>query len=687
MTDTFHILKSFIANTIDVYDEQTLDTFIVDSNLNIDLLLNHPLTKLNVVYNFVWNAIFGTYATKKDFSNFVVDTLSLKPPFVGTNLDHSLFDKILSHEPFMLSRFGLLSSFVQFAKAHLIANSPRLWEDRANIVNILDAKWRHRFDVSQESKHHEPSLLKSFVRYLMHDQGVSRPYKEWRHISGFQAETKPLDNDDSKYMTHVEIIQYSMYKDNRFLLQLATHHVIVQTNSSTIARDTTNNLKNALLKDLHKDTIHIIVCDTLSSVKYASNTRDKQYIMDYHTFKACPQIAKAFTLVTCIADEEHMNRQQLCLNKEGCSLVVVQDDSNIVSMPNSINYADWSVIYTTIAQLANPMHSIYFIPTHDNISSLTAQQEIIQYAWKQYMSINRCPVKTQNHRLNTMLYIHFLNLYYKKHASLMSKVFEEYKKKSNRQSLQSNSSSTCSIVLVDTRYNVLSAMACMISLYNILRHSTNKDFSWCVKIITTTNAKQDYERFFETLGMKGTMVDVQVCNQLEVPIFSLETYNALLKDTTFWQSIGTDTCIIVQDDGMLINGKNIKDYLKYDYVGAPWVDTPDNAYIKQFINPQLVGNGGFSVRNVKKMAEICEKYADERYQLFFHNINEIPEDVYFVKHLVKEGYSVAPFNVARQFSVEQVQCVNPVGFHKFWMYHSPKDSLQMFQMFQMLLED
>jgi hypothetical protein len=137
----------------------------------------------------------------------------------------------------------------------------------------------------------------------------------------------------------------------------------------------------------------------------------------------------------------------------------------------------------------------------------------------------------------------------------------------------------------------------------------------------------------------------------------------------------------------LVNGERINEYMAYSYVGAPWADVPENSYIKNNIHNELVGNGGFSLRDINSMITVCNKYCHEKNELFFNNINEIPEDVYFVKCLVLNGSPIASRKEAQHFSIEQLvpttNIGNVVGFHKFWMYHSPAT---VWNVFQKLLE-
>lgn len=661
MTDTSHVVKSFIANTIDVYDDITIQGFIVDSKLNLEKLITHPLTKLNIAYNFVWHTLYGVYATKKDFTDFETHVIQMHTPYNG-NLHHilnntsNLFDKILAHEPFTLCRMGVLGEMLKIAKEAFIAEAPTIWEDRAKVLKQLEKKWQHRF-CGHHRDSHDQSILKTFLKHMVHGQNALHEVQlpTWDHVSGFYSDDiQTWQPADMQYMSSIERIQYRMFRDNRFLLQLATRHVVVQDDLSDTAHSVVSGLVEALTKDMHKNVLHILV--TSSSVQQPN----KVYTMHPYIMQVCPKIASYYTLIT-----SNQHHHTLCRNRNIASLVVV---GNEVEKHSTDEYG---VVYTTSDTFGDPINSTYFIPSSTTLQETSLQPHlIIRSLWKQYLSVGKCPFKANNPRLNGMLYTHFIGMYVSKHASDMVRIMSNYTCKPIEQS--------CTIVVVDSRYNMISILACLITLYNIIKHRENQDIAWKVRIYTSRGAVEQYEEYIRTLSISPDVITVETHDLLEVPIFSLETYNEIMKDAAFWDSMDTESCIIVQDDGMLINGHDIKAYMKYDYVGAPWVDAPDNAYIKSKINPHLVGNGGFSLRNVRKMSNICQKFVQEKRQLFFHNINEIPEDIYFVKYLVKDNHDIAPFEVARKFSVEQVPCLNAVGFHKFWLYHSPKDSWTLF---------
>ncbi len=80
----------------------------------------------------------------------------------------------------------------------------------------------------------------------------------------------------------------------------------------------------------------------------------------------------------------------------------------------------------------------------------------------------------------------------------------------------------------------------------------------------------------------------------------------------------SDHILLIQDDGYVINAENWNnEFLKYDYIGAPWPN--DQVWLEKFIEPSLqnfvsdifnenrVGNGGFSLRS-RKFLEYSENF-------------------------------------------------------------------------------
>ena len=121
-------------------------------------------------------------------------------------------------------------------------------------------------------------------------------------------------------------------------------------------------------------------------------------------------------------------------------------------------------------------------------------------------------------------------------------------------------------------------------------------------------------------------------------------YNNICKNKNFYKCIPTDILLKFETDSIILNKDLINDFLKYDYVGAPWLNG-------------MVGNGGLSLRNKNKMIEICEKVQD-----FTDH-----EDNYF-SYQTKVTLNKPSFIKAQTFSVETIFNEKSCGIHAPWKY-------------------
>jgi len=116
--------------------------------------------------------------------------------------------------------------------------------------------------------------------------------------------------------------------------------------------------------------------------------------------------------------------------------------------------------------------------------------------------------------------------------------------------------------------------------------------------------------------------------------------------------IATEFALIVQYDGypLKISAWN-EGFLKYDYIGAPWLLQP-------WARGKTVGNGGFSLRSKRFLEQsACLDYDSNCY----------PEDAFLCriadKELKGKGIRFAPIDVAYDFSVEDMPYKGQFGFH------------------------
>ena len=137
---------------------------------------------------------------------------------------------------------------------------------------------------------------------------------------------------------------------------------------------------------------------------------------------------------------------------------------------------------------------------------------------------------------------------------------------------------------------------------------------------------------------------------LKVDNLTFNEYNKLLVSKEFYEKIPTEIFLIFQTDTMICENNKllINDYLKYDYVGAPW------AHLNM-----MVGNGGLSLRRKSKMIEIIDKCPYEENQ---------QEDLYFSKNCDKITQNVPTGDDAKHFSVEAIYDESSFGVHKPWRY-------------------
>ena len=106
------------------------------------------------------------------------------------------------------------------------------------------------------------------------------------------------------------------------------------------------------------------------------------------------------------------------------------------------------------------------------------------------------------------------------------------------------------------------------------------------------------------------------------------------------------------------------------YVGAPWLDQPDNRRMLESagVGSGLVGNGGLSLRRVATMIDVCENDAGEHGNVLFNsNTQPVPEDVFFSAAVERRGLA-CPRSIASRFAVEQQPIPGAYGMHKPWPY-------------------
>jgi|LakMenE18May11ns_1017448.scaffolds.fasta_scaffold9916940_2 hypothetical protein len=138
----------------------------------------------------------------------------------------------------------------------------------------------------------------------------------------------------------------------------------------------------------------------------------------------------------------------------------------------------------------------------------------------------------------------------------------------------------------------------------------------------------------------------------------------------FKNYINTEHCLTVQYDGFVLHpDKWNKEWLQYDYIGAPWPPFYRNR--ENTNNLVRVGNGGFSLRSNK----FINTYTKLNLPLINDGLVGIAEDhqqcCMYHDTFVNNGINFAPVDVAKFFAHENhaltpetTRDIRPFGFHQ-----------------------
>jgi hypothetical protein len=163
------------------------------------------------------------------------------------------------------------------------------------------------------------------------------------------------------------------------------------------------------------------------------------------------------------------------------------------------------------------------------------------------------------------------------------------------------------------------------------------------------NHNQEYVSNIVNGNERVTMVHLPVDN------LTLEEYSRYMTTKSMIYDYLTEIFLVFQTDSMIFpeNKDLIHDYLEYDYVGAPWRIC--NHYPTEICD--FIGNGGFSLRNKKKMLEIMEKIP----------YNNEPEDLYFATIYDNIILNKPSYEKALEFCVgEAYNNEITLAVHQFW---------------------
>ena len=183
------------------------------------------------------------------------------------------------------------------------------------------------------------------------------------------------------------------------------------------------------------------------------------------------------------------------------------------------------------------------------------------------------------------------------------------------------------------------------------------DLEYFKRTIRVVHYMQRLFKFKRTIMFSNVPAPVEVnAERIQIPRFDHDQFNIWV-NTGVPAFIGTDFAMSVHEDGFVLDPSRWKkEFLDYDYIGAPWSDG-------------VVGNGGF---NIESQELLCAK----RFLPFSVKVSPpwdghdiIASDCYVCRlhrELLRDEYKItfAPRDLAMEFSTEQMRGPWPsLGFH------------------------
>lgn len=189
----------------------------------------------------------------------------------------------------------------------------------------------------------------------------------------------------------------------------------------------------------------------------------------------------------------------------------------------------------------------------------------------------------------------------------------------------------------------------------------------CTKIPETIEAMrkcQAQKKFIRSILFTHEDVEAEGIEVVKIDKLDYKGYNEFVA-MELWKYIGSDFCLLVQNDGYITNGALWTDeFLKWDYIGAPW---PPKTHYNKHGEEIRVGNGGFSLRSraLLRAPSLMGIEFTDMGTGFWH------EDGFLCNHyrneLEQSGIRFAPVELAARFSTELTvpETVESFGKHKY----------------------
>jgi hypothetical protein len=444
------MLYGFVSNVIDCCDEAIIHKFINTSNtVNIDILINHPLTKISVIFQILWQSVFkSTVPTKKDFAELVgmlggYSVLSNPSYVINPNV---IIHACIGHDAFVILRMTTnLTEILQSAEKQI----PQL--TLANIHAFLVDKWVHRFRAVSPPNNN--NIIRTFVQ--LQKQYLEAPSNTSFNLfnMSFKPITETFSTGETKWMNEHEQTQYILYRNNRMFLQLIGHYIIV-----CHKKQPPKYILQTIQQDVKK---HV-------SILYVDATTDtKLGLLDHKVskdiYEMLPKIAQNVICIDTPIDWQHP------IADHTTSALYINLDEPSKYVIDTPQPKQFKMCLTNMHGYTDPLRHVYALPCETN--------EFNKQIMKYYIT-HKCPFVSSNIVDNATLYAHFLAMYmHKVHTGI--------------ENIPHSNQNDCSNVLlsIDTRFNILTLYAVLASYVRI---SNKSDWKMC--IVTCKSAIPQYQK-------------------------------------------------------------------------------------------------------------------------------------------------------------------------------------------------
>lgn len=209
-----------------------------------------------------------------------------------------------------------------------------------------------------------------------------------------------------------------------------------------------------------------------------------------------------------------------------------------------------------------------------------------------------------------------------------------------------------------------------VTLISVCGHSsflngTIKSLKYCMKNIEFKSVKL----------LSNKLISLNDIEVIEIPTLNSELYSTFcIYDLP--QYITTNFCLTVQHDGFIINPNLWEDkFLKFDYIGAPWLYISSTTV--PFEHDNYVGNGGFSIRSQKFLQSAKTLKYNSKIKFQPHipaGQLTTPEDwficSYSYRKMLDMNVKFADIDTAYRFSVEHASNIKPYDVNDLNTYKS-----------------